>query len=76
MVIKNIESKTPQEIVKNNAIKDSTNMLESEIKEQGSKVDIAIPKEKDFKTLGLEIESYLNSLKDTTIANKETGMQA
>ena len=76
MVVKNIESKTPQEIVKNNAIKNSTNMLKSEIKEQGSKVDIVIPKEKDFKTLGLEIKSYLNSLKDTTIANKETGMQA
>ena len=51
-------------------------MLESEIKAQGSKVDIAIPKEKDFKTLKLESESYLNSLKDTTITNKETGIQA
>ena len=52
------------------------NMLESETKAQGQRVDIAIPKEKDFKTLKLESESYLNSLKDTTITNKETGMQA
>ena len=58
------------------AISKAKNTLKSKAKMQGQKVEIAIPKEKDFKTLKLESESYLNSLKDTTITNKETGMQA
>lgn len=50
--------------------------LKSTPKEQGQKVEIAIPKEKDFKTLRLESEAYLNNLKDIAITNKETGIQA
>ncbi|WDL72493.1 hypothetical protein [Helicobacter winghamensis] len=44
--------------------------------QQGKKVEIAIPKEKDFKTLKQKSEAYLNSLKDIAITNKETGLQA
>ena len=51
-------------------------MLKSKAKAQGQRVEIAIPKEKDFKTLRQKSEAYLNNLKDIAITNKETGIQA
>lgn len=52
------------------------NMLESLAKTQAQRVEIQIPKEKDFRLLKQESETYLQGLKDTIITNKETGIQA
>ena len=73
-----LESLQPRYIVKNEKGREiqAKNMLESLAKTQRQKVEIEIPKGQDFRALKQESEAYLQSLKDTIITNKETGIQA
>lgn len=74
-----LESLEPRYIVKNERGREiqAKNMLESLAKTQGQRVEIQIPKEKDFfKNLRNKVKSVLSTLKGKVVTNLQNGMEA
>ena len=74
----NIIPQTPQEIVKNNNIKESANMLESKVKMQGQDLNLIYNTQeaKHIATLRTDLKEALSPYLNKEIVNKATGITA